>query len=88
MRESFLRGERGSRSVLVKPSLEKDSSIEVLAEVTSSGESNVKPETCRNRALAEEHDLVEVKTDNNNQSIIMSKANKIVSIHSCLISDS
>ena len=64
------------------------SSIEVLAEVTSSGESNVKPETCRNRALAEEHDLVEVKTDNNNQSIIMSKANKIVSIHSCLISDS
>ena len=53
------------------------SSIEVLAEVTSSGESNVKPEHAGTKHWQRKHDLVEVNTNNNNQSIIMSKANKI-----------
>ena len=62
MGDSFLRGER--RQI---------SSSKALDGVTSPEGSNVKPETCRSKVLAEEHDLVEVTTDINNHA----KANKI-----------
>ena len=54
MKESFLR------------KMEKEiSSIAGLDEVTSLENSDVKPGTCKSKALVEDHDLVEVKEDIN-----------------------
>ena len=55
---SFLR-KRERRSVLVKPPIEEDSSIADLDEVASSEDFDVKPGTCKRKALAEVHDLVD-----------------------------
>ena len=51
--------EDSNERVLVKPSIEKDSSIADLDEVASSEDSDVKPGTCKRKALAEVHDLVD-----------------------------
>ena len=55
---SFLR-KRERRSVLVKPSIEKDSSIADLDEVASSEDSDEPGTTCKKEALVEVHDLVD-----------------------------
>ena len=52
---SFLR-KRERRSVLVKPSIEKDSSIADLDEVASSEDSDEPGTTCKKEALVEVHD--------------------------------
>ena len=59
---------------------EADSSGKTPDGVTSPGESNVNPETCKNKVLAKGYDLVEVRIDidNHEQKLI-----KCVSIHSC-----
>ena len=52
---SFLR-KRERRSVLVKPPIEKDSSIADLDEVASSEDSDEPGTTCKKEALVEVHD--------------------------------
>ena len=49
-------GKERRRSVLVKPSIEKDSSIADLDEVASSEDSDEPGTTCKKEALVEVHD--------------------------------